>query len=929
MIIGHAEVIVSPITRGFDKALRRDLKSIGGMIGRGAGGSLGDNFSQGFTGATGNIFNKLAGGFENIQVEALAAKEKFQSLVRTGYVLQGIIGPLVGGISSLVVSLGSLVGVLGKAAPAVAVLANGFVLLRVAMMTAKFGFGDIASAVKKATKPSDALGKSLAELREEFQQLMFQAEEATQSESRAALNLEDALNNLRRTQDLPPNSRARREALLAYEEAELAYRRAKDRAADLNDEVGKGQDAFIKKNKKAAGSDPFAGLNSAQREFAEYLVGLTPLLKDLELAVSKAFLPPLREAVEILVKDMYPILRRELPKVAQQTGEAIRGIVDGIDEGRVERILKGFTEPFGEGGQSNIQLFGDLINNVLDIFLQIVEATGPLFNDFLTFLVDKTQQWSDTLEGMDLEKYFGEAGEYAGGLGEVIGNLFKGLGNLIGLTTGPGSAGEGLLDWLKDSSAGFANMYSEDPEAGKKFFADAMTNTRSVMSSIGALISEILKLADKPEIAETFDKLKEGAPALGELLGKLVDAGPSFANFVVALTEISNQLTDSNQIAAFFDTLTIAANGFKDFLSTDLAKKFFDNLGPIFATFSAISVIFDVIKFAFLVIVGYFASMFIFKKKIMPLFTGMSDSLGKMKGLGPIFTKLGGGGLLIVFTLLITKAIEFYNKIEGFKQMVDNVIGEIAISFGGLWDELKRTFDLLFGGEGGGGLFSVLDPIIQVILEILIPALGFLVSVFIDTVTMVLSWVNNLIEGVIPGFTEIIDGIFLLFSDFPAGIEKIFGGIGTLLGGIMQFIVNSIIDLLNFGIKAINHLIGMATGSEFGQWLADVLGVSIAGVKLPEIQHVDMLSGGPLPGDVQAAGGADRAMISRFNNSAAYSNFQSQRQQTMATQSGAGLSPDASTRGITINVNGTGQDPVETAKVVERVLADGMQRGKY
>jgi phage-related protein len=899
---------------------------MGGVVGAQAGKSLGQKLASGFQASTGNIFDKLSGALENVQGEAEAAREKFQGLTRAGYVLQAVVGPLVGGLSSLVVSIGTLVGVVGKAAPAVAALGTAFLTLKVAMAVAKAGFGNIFAAVKQATDPTKALGKSIAEIREEFQQLQFDAEQATLSESRAALNLEDALNNLRRVQDLPPNSRARREAQLAYEEAELAFRRAKDRAADLNEEVAKGPEAL----KDKSGSDPFAGLNAYQRDFAQYLATeIMPLIKELELELSKALLPPLKGAVEILRMELYPLLKRRLPEVAEKVGLAFQDIViDVTAQENLEKMDSILLEM-----QPNIELMGDLFGNILDVILSIVDATGPLVTDFLTWAVDLTSQWSENLTTLNkdgrLDQFFADAGKYAEDLGEIIGNVFDGIGNLIGLTTGPGSAGEDMIQWMKDGTETFANMFAEDPAGGKQFFKDAFANAQSVMSSIGALIGEILGLADNPNIKTTFDTLKEGAPALGEALGKMVDAGPSFANLVVTITEIVNKLTDSEQISAFFDTLNIGAEKFSAFLDTDIAKTLLANLGPIFATFSAIGVIFDVIKFAFLTIVGYFAAFFTFKKGIMPLFDGMAKGLGKIKFLGPIFTKLGGGGLFAIFVLLVQKAVEFYNTIDGFKTMVDNVFKTIGDSFGELFAEIERTFALIFGGEDGGGLFSVLDPIIQVILEVLIPALGFLLSTFIDVVTMILSWVNNLIEGVIPGFQTIVDGIMLLFSgDLMGGLGKIGEGIGKLIGGIFQFVVNSIIDLINFGIKAVNNLISIATDSEFGKWLGDVLGVNMKSFQIGLIPRVDFFSGGPLPSQVAAAGGADRALINRFNNSNAYTQFNNQRNAAINAPTQSPGASEANRGDINITVNpAPGMDVNELANAVGNRVALGIRKG--
>ena len=83
------------------------------------------------------------------------------------------------------------------------------------------------------------LTKALEDGREEIQQIGFDAEDAALSEKRASITLEKARETLQRTQDLPPNSRARREAQLAFAEAELGLRRAKDKNKDLQKQQDK------------------------------------------------------------------------------------------------------------------------------------------------------------------------------------------------------------------------------------------------------------------------------------------------------------------------------------------------------------------------------------------------------------------------------------------------------------------------------------------------------------------------------------------------------------------------------------------------------------------------------------------------------------------------------------------------------------------
>jgi hypothetical protein len=91
----------------------------------------------------------------------------------------------------------------------------------------------LIEANRRLEEAQNDLTKALEKGREEVQQLGFDAESAAISEKKAAIELEKARETLLRTQDLAPNTRARREAQLAFAEAELNLRRAKDKNADL------------------------------------------------------------------------------------------------------------------------------------------------------------------------------------------------------------------------------------------------------------------------------------------------------------------------------------------------------------------------------------------------------------------------------------------------------------------------------------------------------------------------------------------------------------------------------------------------------------------------------------------------------------------------------------------------------------------------
>ncbi len=91
----------------------------------------------------------------------------------------------------------------------------------------------ILEAKNKVLRAQQDLNAAYEQAREEIQQLNFAAEGAALGEKKAALELEKARETLLRMQDVPPNSRARKEAELAFAQADLNYRKAVDTNADM------------------------------------------------------------------------------------------------------------------------------------------------------------------------------------------------------------------------------------------------------------------------------------------------------------------------------------------------------------------------------------------------------------------------------------------------------------------------------------------------------------------------------------------------------------------------------------------------------------------------------------------------------------------------------------------------------------------------
>jgi hypothetical protein len=108
--------------------------------------------------------------------------------------------------------------------------ANAVVDANIASEKAERGY---QNSVKNTQDALEDVTKAREDAKEAIQQLRFELEGGVISEKKARLEFEKARESLQRVQDLPPNSRARREAELAFAEADLNLRRAIDKTGDL------------------------------------------------------------------------------------------------------------------------------------------------------------------------------------------------------------------------------------------------------------------------------------------------------------------------------------------------------------------------------------------------------------------------------------------------------------------------------------------------------------------------------------------------------------------------------------------------------------------------------------------------------------------------------------------------------------------------
>jgi phage-related protein len=700
-IVGDAYVVVRAITTSVERDIQKSFNGID-RVGEKAGKDISNGITRGVSrsGIDFNIFNS------KFLAQAKTAKEEFSSLTRAGYFLVPAITAVSGIIGLLGTGLISLTSIIGAAAtPALITLAGAFTAAGQAAVTLRLAFSGVIKAVQAGTKASKktvssvkseeaaqrnllAAYERLAEAREtaieQLQQLGFDSEDAAISEKKAALDLEKARETLARVSDLPPNSRARKEAELAFAEADLNYRRAIDRNNDLKKseaanaklgpdvksqvdgskivleatrsviEATEARDAALQGSGGDAYADALSGLSKEAQNFVKYLVSIQSEFKKLSAAAGLKLFPQLEIAIDNLVKNLFPALKPLLTATGDVLGKVAIRISEVITSSENIRRL----ESIWKTNNKFIDNLGTAIGNLYEGFLILLTAAKPLIDAFGEFLKNTTGSWKETLKLDEATGKLGERFKIAKGiladLGTIFGNVFGGFKNLVKANVGPGSAGEIFLTYFKDISLAFKNLETIDGKPLKTFFADAAKNGTKLLDLLGNIVGGFITLADNPELGTFLDQLgvvTDNFQAIGE---NISDALPSFGEFLITFSEFVKLVTDSGSVKIFFDTLTGVLKTLNDILKSPVGQFFLKLSAAVLPFLLALGTITKVGGFAFKVLVG----------GLLPLITSFGALTGSARlanlttaTLGKTILTVLGGAIRGLFSLLIASPI--------------------------------------------------------------------------------------------------------------------------------------------------------------------------------------------------------------------------------------------------------------------------------
>jgi hypothetical protein len=672
--LGGAYVTVNAVTKDFGNQVSRGLRQAGrgsDRDGRQVGNGFGRGFRQAFDGQTKKLFGP------RFFASADAERKRFARLTRLGFTLGPIITFLVGAIGALANGLFVLVAAVGAASPALIVFVAALTAIGQAAIVASIamkgvgeaigaGFGaaagggakkakdltsqldrvedarrrlarvtesaaeriadanekvieaeqDYIDAQIESRKAAQDLAKAREEAAEDLKQLRFETEGAAISEQKARLQFERSRESLQRVQDLPPNSRARREAELAFAEADLNLRKSIDRNATLkktekeataagvdgsekvlnaSEKLEKArQDEFkalqnITKAQIDAGKvqrDELRKIEDAQRDLERALRDLNKAQNDSTGAVNKykealnKLSPEAQSFVKLIVanrdafialrdaagRQLFPRLEnafltvlprfKELEKLLEGTGNALGKVAEEFADTIVEGENFSRLESVWRTNDELIVNFGDAASNLYEILLILLKAAEPLIKEFGEWTKTVTAGWRETLLAKEatgeLTDNFMSARKFALILINTVKNLAIGLFNIGKAALGPDGGGTKLVEAMEAATKAFADWTGS--VEGQNVLKQYFIDAEGNVRAVMRMLGRIARVFG---IIGTAPGVEIFADKMGEAADVWADIGTTLMSEEIATSLGDLTISLSKLIRAFTDSGSI------------------------------------------------------------------------------------------------------------------------------------------------------------------------------------------------------------------------------------------------------------------------------------------------------------------------------------------------------------------------------------
>lgn len=642
-VVGEAHIVVRAITDRVRDDIRDGFRGAD-REGERAGRDTGDGFARGWSRSGGN----RGGMFQNLQRNAEAASERFNSLIQAGYALGPALVALTSTLGGVSAGLFAMAAQAAAAGPALLSLINVFSAVAQAGFTLMAVFKGVGSAISaglnqggggggggganlarqiedanrriedaqkrlaqvidqnnkrieqankdivraernkrdalydseqatlavtEAEEDYDQALRDTSEARkqaaEDIQQLNFALEDAVLSEERAVLAFEKAQQEYLKAQNLPPNNRARREAELAFKEADLRLRQAKDRTNDTQAEVDdanakgvEGSDRVVsalEREKDAAKGvdDAKRAAYLASRDYADAVEAEKDAINNLN-AVMAENASRLAEA-ERNVKDA----ERALEDLKNSAGGAGGG-VDKFAEAMAKlspkaqefvNIILGIVEAFRPikllAQEAFFENFNDAVQELADVYLPVLEEKLPKTAGLLGEIgANILEVVSNTENVARVERIWDSNDIVISNLGDAVANL---VNSLLILLDNLRPLAEEFSAWIKTITDGWNETLIAKDKTGE--LADTFAYSAGVVKTLGRIFGNLFKAIGN------IGKAAAGPGSGGEMLLNL------FEGVTEKWAEFTGSLEGQSKLEKFFIDIVPVVSEFGGLIS--------------------------------------------------------------------------------------------------------------------------------------------------------------------------------------------------------------------------------------------------------------------------------------------------------------------------------------------------------------------------
>lgn len=734
-------------------------------------------------------------------------------------------------------------------------------------------YRDAQEAAKRTT---EQLTKAREDALEKLQQLRFETEGAAISEKKARLEFIKARDALQRVQDLPPNSRARQEAELAFAEADLNLRKAIDRNKDLKKEEKAATAAGVE------GSQAVKDAVTAQRNAQESLVDATiDKAKSLKAVTDaeKAAADAAREATDDETKS------KAVRDINRQIALAIRDVADAQED--LTDAQRGPGADAFADALANLspeaQAFVKYLISIQDEFKKLKDAAGELlFPKLETAIQNLVDNLFPKLEPL-LRTTGGIIGDIAIGFSNAIteaknlenlesiwktndtlllnlGKAANGFyGGLLAILAAAGPLITKFGEWVATLGETFEKTMKAKQATGelKDFFDDIARVSsglggafKEAFSALGDIIDNVIAPGGSADIFikyfdDVFTKFKnftkggENNEGLTTFLNGLTT---NFTKILTLVGKIGQGLLDvgaTPEFGIFVDKLIEAVEIFNG-LGTELAKSL-PSLGELVVSFAE-----------FVALLTESGAIKIFFDTLNGIFTVFNNFL-KLPGVSTILAYAAGAFAFIRAFRLAFKAVSFFGKaVAGNVMAVKSLGGKLyslgirATSTAMAMDKTSIAAKLKAGALRGvgvaarfagralsliGGPVGLLLLLVPLIIENWDKIIGFfkefgpkILGFFQEFGSKIGTWFSELFTKVSSWFTETL--VPFLVS-LPGKYIKLVAGfwlwifdlLGTLFTKIGSWFTDTLVPFL---ISIPGTYIKLVSG--FWLWIFDLLG---------------------------------------------------------------------------------------------------------